>query len=100
MRATSQESDTYFQARPRGSRVASAVSPQSRPIADLAELRARGRELETRAGDGEITRPPWWGGYWLVAEAVELWWSGAFRLHDRLRYTKSASAWRGVRLGP
>jgi pyridoxamine 5'-phosphate oxidase len=99
-RATPEESDAYFHSRPRGSQIASAVSPQSRPIASVQELRDRGAELSARVEGGEVERPSWWGGYWLVARAVELWHGGPDRLHDRVRYELDGGAWRGTRLGP
>lgn len=98
--ATAEESDRYFHSRPRGSQIASAVSPQSRPIASLDELRGRCAALAAGAEGGPIERPAWWGGYWLVARSVELWLGGADRLHDRVRYELEAGVWRGVRLGP
>jgi pyridoxamine 5'-phosphate oxidase len=98
--ATPEESDAYFQSRPRGHQLAGAVSPQSHPIASLDELRARYRELETRLDGAPVPRPASWGGYWLIADAVELWRSGADRMHDRMRYQREGSTWTGARLAP
>ena len=100
VRATAEESDTYFHSRPRGHQLAGAVSPQSRPIADLDELRARYAHLESRLAGAPVPRPEEWGGYWLLADAVELWRAGADRMHDRMRYSRSGTEWSGVRLAP
>jgi pyridoxamine 5'-phosphate oxidase len=103
VRATAEESDAYFQARPRGHQLAAAVSPQSRPIASLEDLRARYQELETRLAGAPVPRPEGWGGYWLIAQAVELWRAGGDRMHDRVRYERSegGAMWsEGVRLAP
>jgi pyridoxamine 5'-phosphate oxidase len=100
VRATAEESDAYFRSRPRGHQLAGAVSPQSHPIASLDELRARYVELQTRLDGAPVPRPPWWGGYWLVADAVELWRSGADRMHDRVRHEREGTTWQGVRLAP
>jgi pyridoxamine 5'-phosphate oxidase len=100
VRATAEESDAYFHSRPRGSQIASAVSPQSRPITSLEELRSRYDQLSARVGGGVIDRPAWWGGYWILAHAVELWRAGPDRMHDRVRYERGESGWRGTRLGP
>jgi pyridoxine/pyridoxamine 5'-phosphate oxidase len=53
----------------------------------------------------EIPRPPFWGGYRLLASRVELWVGGTGRLHDRAAWTRgvggsSPSAWVGTRLQP
>lgn len=99
-RATAAESDAYFHSRPRGNQLAGAVSPQSHPIASLDELRAKYHELETHLAGGAVPRPEGWGGYWLVADAVELWRAGADRMHDRVRHERRGDEWSGVRLAP
>jgi len=100
VRATAEESDAYFQSRPRGHQLAGAVSPQSRPIASLDELRGRYHDLEERLAGRPVPRPETWGGYWLLADAIELWRSGADRMHDRVRYEREAGAWKSARLAP
>ena len=99
-RATAEESDAYFRSRPRGHQLAGAVSPQSRPIEDLDELRVLSRELEARLGGAPVPRPADWGGYWLLADRVEIWNAGADRLHDRVLYERRGDEWAGVRLAP
>ena len=56
-----------------------------------------------------IPRPPFWGGYYLWADAVELWIEGASRIHERARWTLSlttvgsgfcAGPWSVTRLQP
>jgi pyridoxamine 5'-phosphate oxidase len=93
-------SDAYFHSRARGSQVASAVSPQSRPIASLEVLRAECDALEARLGGGDVPRPDHWGGYRLRPVSVELWQSGEYRLHDRVLYVRTGNAWQPTRLGP
>lgn len=100
VRATVEESDAYFESRPRGHQLSGAVSPQSHPIATLDELRARYHDLEARLAGAPVPRPEWWGGYWLVADAVELWRSGADRMHDRVRHQREGATWTGTRLAP
>ncbi|MBM4014482.1 MAG: pyridoxamine 5'-phosphate oxidase [Planctomycetes bacterium] len=96
------ESDAYFAARPRGSRLGAWASPQSAPLRDRAELEARLAEVEARFPDA-VPRPPHWGGYRLLPHVVEFWQGRESRLHDRLRYERTAAAspgWRIVRLAP
>jgi pyridoxamine 5'-phosphate oxidase len=94
------ESDAYFATRPRASQLGAWASPQSRPLADRAELDARLKEVEERFGDGEVPRPPHWGGYVVRQDEVEFWQGQVGRLHDRFLYTRVDDGWRIERLGP
>jgi pyridoxamine 5'-phosphate oxidase len=93
-------SDAYFQSRARASRVASAVSPQSRPIASLDDLQAQCDALESSLAGADVPRPAHWGGYRLRPTSVELWRAGEHRLHDRVVYTLTAKGWQPTRLAP
>jgi pyridoxamine 5'-phosphate oxidase len=94
------ESDAYFEARPPGSRLSAAVSPQSRPVASRAELEASVEELRERYPDGAVPRPATWGGYRIEPRAYEFWQHDRHRMHDRFRYTSADGAWAVERLGP
>ena len=98
-RAAAEESDAYFRTRPRESRIATWASPQSRPLADRAELDDRYAEMAARYGD-EVPRPEHWGGFRLVPDAYEFWEHGDDRLHDRARYERDGEGWRRTRLAP
>jgi pyridoxamine 5'-phosphate oxidase len=63
-------------------------------------LERRVAEYEAKFGSGEIPRPPYWRGYRLTPSEVELWADGAFRLHDRVRFIRTASGWTRQRLFP
>lgn len=98
---TDRESDTYFHSRPQGSQLGAVVSRQSRIIAGREWLERRLRELtEEYAGQEEIPRPDYWGGYRVVPNEIEFWMGRPNRLHDRLRYRRSAGDWRLERLSP
>ena len=97
------EAEAYFATRPRGSRLGAWASPQSQVIADRAMLDRRLAELEvTYSGSAHIPLPPFWGGYVVVPDTVELWQGRPNRLHDRLRYTRRqpGGPWRIERLAP
>jgi pyridoxamine 5'-phosphate oxidase len=94
------EADAYFASRPRGSQLAAWASAQSTVIADRAALEAEERRHRERFGEAEVPRPPFWGGYRLVPHRVEFWHGRQNRLHDRLRYTRTADGWRIERLAP
>jgi len=94
------ESDAYFATRPRESQLGAWASPQSRALRDRAELDARLREVEERFGEGEVPRPPHWGGYLVRHSEVEFWQGQVARMHDRFRYTRERDGWAIERLGP
>jgi pyridoxamine 5'-phosphate oxidase len=94
------EADAYFQSRPKDSQLAAWASAQSRVIADRAELEAAERHHRERFGEGDVPRPPFWGGYRLAPARVEFWHGRRSRLHDRLRYTRVGDGWRIERLAP
>jgi pyridoxamine 5'-phosphate oxidase len=98
-----EESEAYFATRPRGSQLAAWASHQSSVLDDRAQLEARFAEAEARFEGEDVPCPPYWGGYRLVPDEIELWQGRANRMHDRLRYEpdpSAASGWRIVRLSP
>ena len=98
-RTAPEESETYFRSRPLGSRLAAWASPQSRPLADRAELERLYAEAQERFGEN-VPLPPSWGGFRLAPEAYEFWQHGDDRLHDRVRYERNGDAWTKTRLAP
>jgi pyridoxamine 5'-phosphate oxidase len=98
-RVAAAESDAYFRGRPRDSQLSAWASPQSEPIPDRAFLDARLAEARARF-EGEVPRPPNWGGIRVVPHRFEFWQGRASRTHDRLRYTRKAEAWAIERLAP
>ena len=102
-RVSREESEAYFATRPRGSQVAAWASHQSSVLADRAELEARFAEADARFEGQDVPCPPYWGGFRLVPDEIELWQGRANRMHDRLRYERDATtpgAWTIVRLSP
>jgi pyridoxamine 5'-phosphate oxidase len=95
-----EESAAYWATRPRGSQIAAWASPQSLPLADRAALEARVAKAEGRFAGQDLPLPPFWGGYRLLPESIELWTHRDDRLHDRLRYTREDGGWRSERLAP
>ncbi|WP_406090621.1 phenazine biosynthesis FMN-dependent oxidase PhzG [Kitasatospora purpeofusca] len=77
------------------------VSRQSRPVEDLdhfEELRAKALELG-RPGQ-PLPRPASYVAFELVPDALEFWADGTDRLHERLRYDRTADGWGVARLQP
>jgi pyridoxamine 5'-phosphate oxidase len=99
-RLSARESDEYFRTRPFGSRIGAWASRQSEVIAGGEGLERSFAELEAEHAEGEVPRPPWWGGYVLRPDMVEFWQNRPNRLHDRLRYRRSDGEWVLERLSP
>jgi pyridoxamine 5'-phosphate oxidase len=99
-RVDDRESRAYWRTRPLGSRIAAWASPQSRPLADRAELDALYAAAAARFADDDVPLPDFWGGYRVVPDSIEFWEHQDDRLHDRLRYERTESGWRRERLAP
>lgn len=96
------EADAYFATRARGSQIASSASEQSRPLRTRAELTRRVEALTNKLGEGPVPRPANWSGFRVIPLAIEFWKDGAFRLHDRMQFTRMAPGkpWQRQRLFP
>ncbi|MEW9582106.1 pyridoxamine 5'-phosphate oxidase [Paraburkholderia sp. DGU8] len=101
VKTSAAESDAYFASRPLGSRIGAWASNQSQVIESRSQLETREREFNLQYGD-QPPRPPHWGGYRLVPEAIEFWQGRPSRLHDRLLYTRASETgdWHISRLSP
>ena len=96
-----EESDEYFSSRPAGSRISAWASPQSKVITNRTEIENKVEKYQAAYADGNIPRPPYWGGYRLKPLQIEFWQGRANRLHDRIQYTiQKDNSWKIERLAP
>ncbi len=96
-----EESDQYFESRPRGSRLGAWASPQSQVISSREVLEDRLQNLQsTYAEHASIPRPEYWGGFRIIPEYIEFWQGRKSRLHDRLSYSLESKDWIIRRLAP
>ncbi|MDB5009260.1 MAG: pdxH [Mucilaginibacter sp.] len=96
-----EQSEKYFQSRPKKSQLGALVSPQSQEIANRELLENKMNELETAYADTTIPKPSFWGGYVLKPRMIEFWQGRSSRLHDRILYKKiDNNNWKKVRLAP
>ena len=96
------EIDAYFESRPRLSRIGAWASQQSRPLESRAALVAAVEAYAKKFGEGDIPRPGYWRGWRLQPLQIEFWHDGAFRLHDRVLFSRTDldSPWERRRLYP
>ena len=99
-RTSREETETYFQSRPRGSQLGAWASAQSTTVADRAALESNLRQVEARFSDEPIPAPPHWGGFRVSPHTVEFWQGRPSRLHDRLRFRRDHDSWSVERLSP
>ena len=94
------EADAYFASRPLNSRIGAWASAQSRPLESRFALEKAVASYAAKFAIGAVPRPPHWSGFRIAPLQIEFWRDGAFRLHDRLRFDRSAAGWTRERLYP
>jgi pyridoxamine 5'-phosphate oxidase len=100
IKQTAEESDRYFNSRPRESRLGAWTSPQSEIIPNRNALDEELAVIIKKFEGKEVPRPEWWGGYTLQPDRIEFWQGRPSRLHDRICYMKKNDQWKIVRLAP
>jgi pyridoxamine 5'-phosphate oxidase len=95
------QADAYYASRSLKSRLGAWASKQSQPLSSRESLMAEVAKLTVSLGVNP-PRPPFWGGIRIRPVEIEFWADGAFRLHDRFRWTLDMHEknWRIARLNP
>ena len=100
IKTSDQESDEYFQSRPKGSQISATVSIQSKEIRDYENLVKEAKDLEKRSSGSNLKRPSRWGGYKLIPNRIEFWKNEVNRLHRRELFILESNKWRKTLLSP
>lgn len=99
MKISEDESDAYFESRPRSSQIGAWASHQSQLLIERDDLENRVREYAAKFED-KVPRPPHWGGYMLKPRLIEFWQGRPSRLHDRIIFELEGDSWKVYRKNP
>ena len=100
-KVSQEESEEYFQSRPRGSQIGAWSSPQSQTIESREVLESNQKMMEEKfSGLEKLPVPPFWGGYRVRPNWFEFWQGRESRLHDRIVYALQNGNWEIGRLAP
>lgn len=99
-RIPEEESDAYFESRPRGHRIGAWASEQSEPVENREILDQRMSDYEERFEGEDVPRPHSWGGYAIAPQRIEFWQGRPNRMHDRLEFVRDGGSWSMRRLQP
>jgi len=96
-----EQADAYYKSRSLKSRLGAWASDQSQPLESRAALMAEVAKVTALKGPNP-PRPPFWGGFRIRPSEIEFWADGAFRLHDRFKWTRQDEndVWAVNRLNP
>jgi pyridoxamine 5'-phosphate oxidase len=100
-KVSEQQSNQYFEKRPRGSQLGAIASPQSKKVSSRQELEGMFHHTEEKyQGIELVPRPTHWGGYALTPHYIEFWQGRSNRMHDRICFEKVNHQWEVYRLAP
>jgi pyridoxamine 5'-phosphate oxidase len=94
------EADNYFHSRPRDSQIGAWASKQSQIMENWQDLENRILAINEQFENQEIPRPPFWSGYRVIANNIEFWEEGKYRIHNRLLYKRQNNKWLLNKLYP
>jgi len=96
------EADAYFASRSRMAQIGAWASKQSSMLESRLAFEKAIARFTAKFAVGTVPRPPYWVGYRVAPQEIEFWQERAFRLHDRIAFTRAnlAAPWTKTRLYP
>jgi len=96
------EADAYFATRSRMAQIGAWASKQSTALESRLVFEKAIARFTAKFVGGTVPRPPHWSGYRVVPTEIEFWQERAFRLHDRIAFTRAnlTAPWTKTRLYP
>ncbi len=95
-----EDSEKYFNSRPRKSRIAAWASKQSSKLKNSKDLIDSFNFYDKKFKEDKIPLPDFWGGYLIEPYSVEFWQGRSSRMHDRIIYKKLKKKWDISKLYP
>lgn len=99
-RITEAEADAMFRRRSREAQLASWAFEQSAGLPGNVSPGDRLNAARERFGDGEVPRPPHWGGYVVTPDRIEFLVFDESRAHRRVLYERRRGEWTASELQP
>ena len=99
-RISQDQSNVYYNSRPRNSQLGAWASKQSETIDFDYDLVNIMNKYDKKFSEKTIDRPRYWGGYQIIPHRIEFWQGRPNRLHDRLLFYKNEDLWEKKRLSP
>ena len=98
--ASRQESEEYFNSRPKGSRISAIVSKQSEEIDSFESFQKKVEEAINSLEEKDIKLPDHCGMYKIIPNQIEIWKEGEFRRHERTLFKLEGKKWLKSYLSP
>lgn len=95
-----EESEAYFESRPRESQLGAWASSQSSEVENRDKLKEQYDKISKRFRNTTIPTPEHWGGFDIHVNEIEFWQGRPSRLHDRILFTYEQDEWNYKRLQP
>lgn len=95
-----EESEKYFNSRPRLNQLLASASNQDQEIDSIDEILSRIEEIDQKYKDQPLPRPDHWGGLLLKPTYIEFWQGGQGRVNLRFAYSLNQDKWSLKQLSP